>query len=1520
MDVLTDSGLTLMVKTSQTDNAIAVENTGVCKQSGDLSLRRLVDPALPPSSPHPAAESSQRVCPLNQSNASTSPTLCFPLSLGTDPSLDLTAAQCPPSHEVPNVVPHFHHTPSPASLPNPAVSSWGSTVDTQKSIRLPAAASISMTMMEPDNVSSLAEECLLQPSRTCLGCFIETRDATSVQNPPHEPTTSPNSENGLSVRIGDVNREDFSDINNISLQCLSHAGEAVSHYGEQLLSDQLLSFPLPKSSDEAKRAEGNKTTNDCDDPDDDATTKNLYEGLLLDKVSGEEALLANASQDWGYFESFISESKMELLDLCSKNELSVNLFSEEDVDNLFDDEDDDSTLSSDVCSLKIRYESFQDNMREKTNVLQEETQLNFFPSVLANCAKKEEGVGVLRRSVEDELQPKTDELTLETGQEEKPGDCSGESPLDGSHCSPMSTPKINYVIDFNSTEESGEFSDDSSCTGSSSDTVQEGKYKKGHSKRFFSPSNPLNYGLRSKRKVRYSDDYLYDVDSLESEKNAEKKDKTPLGQKEEEDVDWCPKKRRKSCRKEPPVVIKYIIINRFKGERLMSVKLGKLNPVDGTVSLNADTISKYETLAPLKDFWQEKQRKRQEQLKLVARERQQRGFHLNGRHHRPFNSSHPKRKYKFANRLKVQRVHAVEQSVIVQGSLPSDQTHGCVIKDEASGIPVTLDINGITNKSRSQEREEREGRRLGGTEIVRIRKFKSEARLKSQKIKEAQERKNITNETRVDTPNTDDLTTKSTTTKLEFSENSNTTDTDKEKFPFVSSSCSPDKAPSSEEVETGVPVIPGGYLQTLLDATDSSGSTSIPYFPQQPSRQQYPVGLSLEEKQFSSLQLAQSCVLSPPSESELQQSPQNCPSFPQIWHPQLCTNHSQNFGPETPETPILPNSFTATVPLNESLPVSNYSQLSPEDERILYEKSYLTESGLQPGADLQVCQSTCVEGQVQYQRGSLCTDNGRLISYDSVGSLSASSSNYSSLSLKSCEREGEEEGRDSFLAHCSPKMVIQQSVDALTPLRESSDLLDISNFTPDKFRHSSLSELSPPETPNLSPQVAGRDMKIPANVGKYQDVNDLAAERGRDVKWNCDIMQQQEHTGNAYTVEDTQFPLHNFNNQDVLCLDKKDLRVTEFEDTDEITGPKSIKVKRKVNCKQAAAGQSPKKVRAPRTPKSERVKSPKQNSRSTKKIKAMLEGKAAKNQAEGCAPGLPDSTNTGDWSSPGWSESNSLVGDDQREFEEPSNILSNIVSGMAEVQRFMMASIEPLWNPMSEAGIPTEANSLNLKTLKILAGTESDLKKKGAMLTGAGRGRKAGSKGGKNQAKFNPAHPLFPQLALGCDMFDKPNFINPGPAHKKLYRHKTSAKFPRIETLKGKRAERDPNKDIALMTSFEKLRMWMSCCCCPSYTAWLISRGKPTINEPYLIPRHLEKTRWDHFVLMTYQMSFVPLEVRMIFFIECFFFFWSTEELVIYIYIFTPCNVIKAPPSEYFCHCCCTGTCNICKQKEIIIP
>ncbi len=157
-----------------------------------------------------------------------------------------------------------------------------------------------------------------------------------------------------------------------------------------------------------------------------------------------------------------------------------------------------------------------------------------------------------------------------------------------------------------------------------------------------------------------------------------------------------------------------------------------------------------------------------------------------------------------------------------------------------------------------------------------------------------------------------------------------------EKFVFVSSTCSPNKEALSENVAPSVSVIPGGYLQTLLEASDSSGSTGIPFFPQQT---QHSLDLSLVKQQFTSTQLVQSCVLSPPSESELQQSPPELSdSHPDVAPPSLGPN--QQFATaDIAESAIKPSSFTGemAMPLSESLTVSGYSQLSLESNRMLYE-------------------------------------------------------------------------------------------------------------------------------------------------------------------------------------------------------------------------------------------------------------------------------------------------------------------------------------------------------------------------------------------------------------------------------------------------------------------------------------------------------------------------------------------------------------------------------------------------------
>ncbi|XP_014343274.1 neurite extension and migration factor [Latimeria chalumnae] len=1324
------------------------------------------------------------------------------------------------------------------------------------------------TIMEPGGMSALTGDCLMQQSRTCLGCFIESKDGIDG-----EPE--------ISLKVGDINRDyDTCSVSDIGIQCMS-TGEAM-RYGDQLLSDQLLSFPVHKL-----RASDKRDAEKSDSDSEDSTQKNYYEGLLLDKCNGDEVLLSNPSQEWGYFESFISESKIELLDLCSKNELSVNLFSEEDVDNyMFDD--DDSTLGSDVCSLKIRYESFQDNVREKTNAFQEEAQFNFFPSVFTNCSKKESKSSVKKNADPSDL--KSDDIDLWV-EEEKHAISKNCTPVEIGQL--ISSKRNHFLESHNSAEDSGEFSDDSSCTEFSYDTMRELKDCTRYlSREHSSSSMQQNYGLRAKRKVRYSDDYLYDVDSIESEKVLEKREwLAEEGPKEEDDDDWCPKKRRKASRKEPPVIIKYIIINRFKGEKHMLVKLSKIDATQTTVTLSNEVLQKYEKLAPLKEFWQKREQRRVDFLKSVLHKNQ--SFHMNGSERAFF--SHPrKRKCKIANRHRIHRIHTVEQSLNKPSPSSYDHKQACSSQDDtalkgmhtlAIATPSCangLDLNDITStasvKSKSQEREDK------GTErkILRRIKFKSEARLKSKKIKAMQEDGKamtsvmeitsvLENQDSVSSLKDDSLHCASDSPHLSEC----CTDTSTKNSTFLPATCSADKTTPSANITVNVPVVPGGYLQTLLDASDSSNNTGISYFTQEPSGQRS-LSVTQAEKQLNSLHLAQSCVLSPPSESELQQSPHHAEadqSFSNMWHSQTATNHHE-FIADIRETAMLSNDFggSASLPTADNLAASGYNQINLNSSKQLYHKNYMHDNPLQSDASYQLCHFPGDEGRFHFQRGTLSTDDGRLISFDSVGSLSVSSSNYSSLSLKTCEKDGEEDMNDDFLAHCSPKLVIQQSLDEIAPLKESTDLLDISNFTPDKFRHSSLSEMSPPETPNLSPQLIGPEVKSLGNAKGFQDCTQGVL-GGSDDKWNCNVLQQQEQPVNSFTLKNHQFQFHMFNDEDTVGLLEKSPCLPTFVQlsTQSTSNGKAPKAKKKASSNKNSGpnqssnqktGKKTKSSKASKAAEKPQTKAARQTSKSAKKEKNTAGAKHEKVQViktqsleefsnitvslvKSLNETIPNhssaSVNTGklngvptDWpvgkeSKSRWSEhsmanTNNLLNDDQREFEEPSNILSNIASGMADVQRFMMASIEPLWSPVGHQNVSgmcqsAESNNLKLKTLKILAGTTQECKKKASSSSpGAAKSRKSTNKGStKNNGKSTICNLNRPSSLTDCSasmhsaisVKSCTNFStsgNNGPTHKKVYRHKSSSKSQRDENYKTKRTEREQQQKGPSVTAFEKLR------------------------------------------------------------------------------------------------------------------
>lgn len=1087
---------------------------------------------------------------------------------------------------------------------------------------------------------------------------------------------------------------------NISMQCLGSANN-VGRYGDQVLSDQLLSAPTHAAGVNDNTEEGKSMRES--ESDDDPASRSIYESL------GEEA------QDWSCLESLISESRMELLDLCSRSELAVNLFCEEDVENyMFQEEE--SALGTDVCSLKIRYESYPDGAQERSEPpLQDESQLGFFPAL--PCSRTEG------------LKDKTDQSC----------DDKADAPT---------TPNSNFLFDLsNSPEDSGEFSDDSYCTGSSPDAWQAQRPHGQLSRENSSSSSQLSYRLRAKRKVAFREDYLYDMDSIESEKNAEKREKQPVGLKKERDDDWCPKKRRRSYRKEPPVIIKYIIINRFKGEKHMQVRLSRVDPSVMMVHLSPDTLLHYERLAPLKGYWQRKEKEQQEQNKLTAADKTKR---LNGYKRPP--STIPKRKRRSAGRLRIQRIHAVESSspsLTATASSNNQQESTASVKSteepQGSAAHDALDIvetGNTVHKARAKSRTEEREERRKGSKTGKIKKFKSEARLRSKKLKEAHKEENST---------ASELTELSSCLpeNLSNSLESNliTNETSDEKCTL---------SPTTPGTNGSVGLLPGGYLQTLLEASDSSSSANVTYFS---TDQQQPGLLPVA----APLQPAQTCVLSPPSESELPHSPQPLnhiqqrtqypdanqteQNFPVSW-PSQPTVEQLSFSPDIPtQSPVMPPGFPRPMPVlaEDNSTVTGYVQVPlgtcrmPFEEPLLPEPHSDTDYGLSPAGS----------------RGE--SGMGRLVSFNSLGSLSAASSNYSSLSLRDGEREREEEiseMNDGFLSHCSPRLVLQQSLEEVTPLRESTDLLDISNFTPDKFRHSSLSEMSPPDTPSPSPQLLG-------NCGKGTGFPETG---GTNVRWNCSAFPQLE--------QDTSGNQHSFQT---------------FKGEEGEEGPQGSKGSKKKGGKN---GQNTKKSKTPKAAKSEKAKLPRQGSRSAKKIKALLEGKAAKS-GERLESGAPSPTPSlsimgaqGEWPNVG-----GLSDDDQGEFQEPSNILSNIVSGMAEVQRFMRASVEPLWGPCLSPG----QHALQNQTLKIL-GSSVDLKKRGGS-SGASRGKKGAGRGGKASTKLLPPG-FFPPLGLDCLPFPH------RPAHKKMYRHKSTAKFARDELLAGKR----DIKGVALTALVEKQR------------------------------------------------------------------------------------------------------------------
>lgn len=313
----------------------------------------------------------------------------------------------------------------------------------------------------------------------------------------------------------------------------------------------------------------------------------------------------------------------------------------------------------DVGELKIRYEDYQENKTERTIVAQQEAHYKFFPSViLSNCltrkktgSKKlsdscgEQGQAQPRRSklkvnkkrlgmvghrnklsiVESSTSDSQDNTTFTSITPASPLTADLEmsvlEPIESSEAIENAPTKNGPIIEDEPVLKKDPDSDEKPVSEQiillsepSSTTVSSFSEKvKDSAEDMLNPLQDLSakvtctkpstlpgskYTLRAKRKMVYDSDDREHLGANRKNpafvKERLKDTNVPCGQ----DV-----KYQKRQKKEPPIIIKYIIINRFKGQKNMLVKMSKVDAEEKLVLLTSDKLEHYNKLAPLKDFW-----------------------------------------------------------------------------------------------------------------------------------------------------------------------------------------------------------------------------------------------------------------------------------------------------------------------------------------------------------------------------------------------------------------------------------------------------------------------------------------------------------------------------------------------------------------------------------------------------------------------------------------------------------------------------------------------------------------------------------------------------------------------------------------------------------------------------------------------------------------------------------------------------------------------------------------------------
>lgn len=358
-----------------------------------------------------------------------------------------------------------------------------------------------------------------------------------------------------------------------------------------------------------------------------------------------------------------AKAELELSQRGSKSPILKNISSPPspmEQDEFLDPQEEEMGQDSeegDVGELKIRYEDYQENKTERTIVAQQEAHYKFFPSIiLSNClSRKKAGSKKLANScsVTGQAQPCRSRLKVSKKRlgmvghtkkvnvvESSTSDSQDNSGLTSvTPASPLTTDSEMSSAENKPVEEA-EPSQDGPVTKvepvtkeeSDSDETSTNESTKppsespGAAASCFSEEgkdtaeetlNPLQdlsakvtctkpsalpgskYTLRAKRKMVY--------ESEDGEHSASSRNKTTASIKERlKDTNvssGSEAKYQKRRKKEPPIIIKYIIINRFKGQKNMLVKMSKVSAAEQQVLLTPEKLNHFNKLAPLKDFW-----------------------------------------------------------------------------------------------------------------------------------------------------------------------------------------------------------------------------------------------------------------------------------------------------------------------------------------------------------------------------------------------------------------------------------------------------------------------------------------------------------------------------------------------------------------------------------------------------------------------------------------------------------------------------------------------------------------------------------------------------------------------------------------------------------------------------------------------------------------------------------------------------------------------------------------------------